>query len=291
MKLEHLRTLVALAEQRSFARAGAAVGLSQSAVSLHLKALEESLGASLLDRAHRPPILTERGQAVVEQARRMLELSDAIAGIAAAESLVGALAVGAVPTALGSALPPALKTLRAAHPHLRIQVQSGLSGDLAARVRAGALDAAITTGPARPIRGLRQREIGREPLVVIAPADAPEIGDAALLAAYPFIWFNRQTWAGAEIERLLAARELEVAEEMEVDSLEAIVAMVGQGLGVGIVPQRLGAPPFPPTLKAVPFGDPPTARTLALLERRVSPKRRLTDALYAELRQLAGSSC
>lgn len=288
MKLEHLRTLVALAEHRTFADAGAAVGLSQSAVSLHVKALEESLGTPLLDRSHRPPVLNERGQALVEQARRMLQLCDEIAGIASADSLVGSLSIGAVPTALGSILPPALKALRTAHPHLKIQVQSGLSGELATRLRAGMIDAALTTGPGRPVAGLKLREIGREPLVVIAPAEAPQTRDAELLAAYPFIWFNRQTWAGSEIERLLAARAIEVAEEMEVDSLEAIVAMVGQGLGVAIVPQRLAAPPFPPDLKAVPFGDPPATRTLAFLERRANPKRRLTDAFYGELRQLAG---
>lgn len=287
MKLEHLRTIVALAERRTFADAGAAVGLSQSAVSLHVKGLEESLGTELLDRTHRPPVLNERGEALVEQARRMLQLCDEIAGLAGETGLVGSLAIGAVPTALASVLPPALQALRRAHPRLRIQVTSDLSGELAARVRAGGLDCAIATGPTRPIAGLRQREIGREPLVVIAPADAPEDGDAALLAAYPFIWFNRKTWAGAEIARLLAARDIEVAEEMEVDSLEAIVAMVGQGLGVAIVPQRLGAPPFPPSLKAVPFGDPPATRTLALLERRGNPKTRLTDALYRELRRQA----
>jgi DNA-binding transcriptional LysR family regulator len=286
MKLEHLRTLVAVAEQRSFAAAGTAVGLSPSAVSLHVKALEDRLGAQLLDRGQRPPVLNERGQALVEQARRMLALADEMAGLARDDALAGAIAVAAVPTALGSVLPPALADLRRQHPQLRIQVRSGLSAELAAAVSAGQVDAALVTAPGRPVSGLRLRPVVQEPLVVIAPADAPQDDDAGLIAAHPFVWFNRQTWAGRQIERLLAERGLEVGEEMEVDSLEGIAALVQSGLGVSVVPQRAAGPALPAGLKAVPFGRPQATRTLAMLERRASPKARLTEALYTALRNI-----
>jgi molybdate transport repressor ModE-like protein len=65
MNLRQLKTLVELAETGSFSAAGRAVGLSHSAVSLHVKALEEELNVQLVDRSRRPPTLTNRGLALV----------------------------------------------------------------------------------------------------------------------------------------------------------------------------------------------------------------------------------
>ena len=73
---------------------------------------------------------------------------------------------------------------------------------------------------------------------------------------------------------------------MEVDSLEAIEALVAHGLGVSVVPERSGAP-LPETLRCLPFGDPQAARHLALIERDSNPKARLAAALHAQLVEVA----
>ncbi len=66
MDLRHLKTSIAIAEHGSFAAAADAVGLTQSAVSLHVKALEETLHTKLFDRTTRPPRLNDGGRALVE---------------------------------------------------------------------------------------------------------------------------------------------------------------------------------------------------------------------------------
>jgi DNA-binding transcriptional LysR family regulator len=182
MNLRQLRTLVAIAEQGSFTAAGNAVGLSHSAISLHVKALEEELGIALADRTQRPPRLTARGIALVEQARRMAALEDEIRALGSDEALAGSLAVGVVPTAMVHLLPPALARLRALHPKLAIRVRTGLSSELAQAVRGAELDVAVVTRPDIPPEGLGLHEIAREPLVVIAPANATEATDADLIA-------------------------------------------------------------------------------------------------------------
>jgi DNA-binding transcriptional LysR family regulator len=73
---------------------------------------------------------------------------------------------------------------------------------------------------------------------------------------------------------------------MEVDSLEAIEALVAHGLGVSVVPERPGAP-LPPTLRRLPFGNPQAARHLALIERDSNPKARLAAALHTQLVEVA----
>jgi len=286
MNLRQLRTLVAIAEQGSFTAAGNAVGLSHSAISLHVKALEQELGVSLVDRARRPPRLTARGAALVEQARRMAALVDEIRALGSDEVLAGSLAVGVVPTEMVHLLPPALARLRALHPKLAIRVRTGLSSELAEAVRMAELDVAVATRPDIAPEGLALHQIAREPLVVIAPGDTTEETDAELIAAHPFIWFSRKTWAGQQIERLLHARGLRPSEAMEVDSLEAIEALVAHGLGVSVVPERSGAP-LPPTLRCLPFGNPQAARHLALIERDSNPKARLAAALHTQLVEVA----
>ncbi len=101
MSLRALRTLQAIARHGSFAGAGKAVGLTQSAVSLQVKALEEEFGAPLFDRSRRLPVLTEAGRIVVARSAEVLALYDDIAAALGDErSLAGRLRVGAVQTAL-----------------------------------------------------------------------------------------------------------------------------------------------------------------------------------------------
>jgi DNA-binding transcriptional LysR family regulator len=240
------------------------------------------LGIPLVDRSQRPPRLTPRGVALVEQARRMAALEDEIRALGSDQALAGSLAVGVVPTEMVHLLPPALARLRALHPKLAIRVRTGLSSELAQMVRGAELDVAVATRPEIAPEGLAMHEIAREPLVVIAPGDAVGQTDADLIATHPFIWFSRKTWAGQQIERLLQARGLHPTETMEVDSLEAIESLVAHGLGVSVVPERPGAP-LAATLCRLPFGNPQAARHLALIERDSNPKARLAAALHAEL--------
>ena len=281
MDLRRLRTLVAIADAPSFTAAGEHAGLSHSAVSLHVRDLEAELGVPLVDRRRRPPRLTERGLAVVEQARRMLDIAEDIRALGAERTLVGALSVGIVPSAMAGIAPPALARLRAQHPRLRVSIRTGLSGDLAVLVRAGTLDAALLSTPEPALPGLNAREASREPLQVIAPADADGADPASWLARYPFIWFSRATWAGQQIERHLARLGHAVDAAMEVDSLEAVEALVRAGLGVSVIPLRRGATRH--GLRAAPLSDPPLWRHLSLIERPGHRRARFADALFNAL--------
>ena len=289
MNLRFLKTLVTISEQPTFSAAGETLGLSHSAISLHIKAVEQQLNTTLVDRSRRPLVLTDRGIAVVEHARRMFDIYDEILSLSSSESLVGSLKVGVVPTAQINLLPPALAQLRAAHPQLRIKLTTGLSAELAQHVRNWEIDVAIVTEPEEPIEGLRTRVVCREPYFVIAPPSGKGKTDIELLMSHPFIWFNPKTWAGRQIQHKLNRRKIFVREVIEANSLEAIESLVQHGLGAAIVPKRACAPPFANDLRVVPFGEPQEARTLAMVERSRNPRARLADALLKQLRSLAES--
>lgn len=283
MNIRQLKTFIAIAQTGTFTAAGEAVGLSHSAVSLHVKALEAELGVDLIDRSRRPPVLTDRGLALVDCARRMVDLMDEMAALGSEAGLIGSISAGVVPSAIADLMPPALAKMRELHPKLKVRIHSGLSGELAALVRSGELDVAISTAPERALDGVEVRTIVAEPLYVIAPADQPEMPVEQLLSSLPFIWFSRKTWAGQQIERLMLNEGIVVREDMEVDSLVAITSLVSHGLGVSVVPHHPRAPPLPPGIRRLPFGDPQHTRRLALLERPKNPKRPLADALLAAL--------
>lgn len=287
MELRQLKTLVAISDFGTFAAAADAIGLTQSAVSLQIKGLEQEIGTEIFDRRHRPPLLNDKGRTLVEQARKVLELCDDIARQGADVPLEGVLAFGAVPTTVASILPPALAMMRARHPKLHIRVTSGLSAELAAATRSGELDAAIVAEPTRLADGLIANRITREPLLVIASPDVQGETDKELLEATSFIQFSRRAWTGQLIDRCLTDRGIEVRRGMEIDSLEAIARMVGFGLGVSIVPLPRTASAMLDNLKWLPFGDPPLHRTLVMIERQASPQSQLVEALTEVLKQVS----
>ncbi|PCH72439.1 MAG: hypothetical protein COC12_06155 [Rhodobacteraceae bacterium] len=283
MNLHFLRTIVAISQYPTFVAAGQALGLSHSAVSVHVKALEQELQIVLVDRKRRPPVLTDKGIALVEHAKRIMEITDEIKALASEKTLIGSLTLGVVPSSLINLVPPALANLRRSHPRLHLQIKADLSQELTQQVRNRDIDAAIVTAPAGPLEGLRVQRICLEPINILAPASAPESTARALLSAHPFLWFNRRTWAGQQIERYLLDQKIHVRPVLEVDSLEAIEALVRNGIGVSIAPQRACAPPYPGDLKVLPLGNPQIQRELVLIDRTNNPRTRLTDALLQEL--------
>ncbi|WP_333983565.1 LysR substrate-binding domain-containing protein [Ectopseudomonas khazarica] len=291
MSLRALRTLVAIAQHGSFARAAEAVHLTQSAVSLHVRSLEEEFNAPLFDRSKRLAVLTEAGHLAVERAREILSLYDSIAAeLGDGSELRGRLKLGVIQTALAGVLPRALAALSRQHPQLRVNVTSGMSAELATRLDAGELDAAVTTEPVKPFPySLVSTPLYQEGFWIIAPAGLDGSDPRRLLQEQPFIRFDRRAWAGRIIERELRRQRLRVQTSMELDSHTAIIQMVASGLGVAIMPLSVHDLDNLRDLIRLPFAEPQLTRQVVLLERRDRPAGRLAGALAETIRTQAGA--
>ncbi|MCY9848989.1 LysR substrate-binding domain-containing protein [Pectobacterium jejuense] len=290
MSLKALRTLVAIAQYGSFARAAEAVCLTQSAVSLHVRSLEEDFKVSLFDRSRRIPVLTEAGHRAVEQAHDILAQYDGIAAeLGEGGELAGRLRIGAIQTALAGVLPAALSALRHAHPRLRVLVNSGMSAELAIRIDAGELDAAVTTEPVKPYpTGLVSTPLYQEGFWIVAPSALASLDARQLLQDHPFIRFDRRAWAGRTIDRELRRQRLRVQTDMELDSQDAIMQMVTSGLGVAVIPLSEREVSRLDNLLCIPFGEPQQQRRVVLLEREDRPATRLATALTEAIRTQSG---
>lgn len=289
MSLRAFRTFQAIARHGSFARAGDAVGLTQSAVSLQVKALEAEFRVQLFDRSHRLPILTEAGKIVLARAEEILALYDQIAvALADEQTLAGRLRLGAVQTALFGVLPDALAALTRDHPRLRVHLAAGVSADLSLQVATGDLDAAVTTQPVGPHPAeLVWTPLYHDRLWLIAPAGHQGRPAHDLFAELPFIRFDQRAWAGRLIERELRRLRITARDEMVLDSPDIVVRMVEKGLGIAVVPlddRQVAAL----SVTCLPFGEPQVRRGVVLMEPRARPKARLTAELAQAIRAQHG---
>lgn len=288
MEIKSLRTLLAVVNHQSFVKAGEAVGLTRSAVSLQIKALEQQFGITLFDRHTRPPILTADGLKFVQQARQLVDMWQVMEGIETHAATPGQISIGAVQTVVAGILPYGLKLFRTRYPEVQIKLVGGVAQEFEATLRRGELDAAVMpqSNPFHP--GLVWQPFCEEPLVVVAPKRLPGDTDAALLATSPLIRFRRVAWGlGRIIDQELERRGIPTEAHLEIDTIEGILSLVANGLGVAILPVRRMPKPFPPNVKTVPFGDPPLTRTLGVLQRENNPRQAFVQNLFESLSEAA----
>lgn len=288
MDLRKLATLVAVAEHGTFSRAAQAVNLTQSAVSQQMSELENQLRLPLFDRDTRPPRLTRVGRAYVETARAILDAHALFLERHSRVEVSGSLTVGAVRSALSAGLPEALHALKVNHPRLSLRlVGSGrLTSELTREVRAGRLDAALVVGPPTEDRDLLWKSYAVERFYVIAPPGTPGLTDVEVLSSAPYLRFVPILPGEREIDAVLARKGLKLVPEMEIDTFEAIVLMVGAGLGAGIVPGLYVPRARVQSMRVLPFGDRTLTRELGILTRRHDKKADLIDLLHATLERV-----
>ncbi len=238
-----LRTFLAVARLGSFAAAGDEVGLTAAAVGLRMRALERDLNRALFDRGARAVVLNTAGRQVVPQVERMIAEYEALGAGAAGEdqALAGTVVMGALVSALMGAFADALWAIRQEHPRLEVKLFAGQSGAFAEKVLRGELDAAVVMQSPRPLpSSVVWTRLYGEPMVLIVPRRPHFLmpqDPIAVLREAPFIRFDRETWTGLLVKRVLRRTGVTVSEGMELNSVEAIVALVRQGFGVSIVPR------------------------------------------------------
>ena len=282
-----LQTFLSAARLGSFAAAGQEVGLTAAAVGLQVRALEAELGCTLFDRSARAVVLNSDGRRRLDAVKDIVDRYQALhAGRAGGNELSGTLVMGALVSALMGAFADALWSLRRLHPGLEVTLFAGLSADFALRVEHGELDAAVVTqAPTRLPAALAWTPLYSEPMVLIVPT-RPHFTLAPtpmqILTQGPFLRFDRHTWTGHLVNEALAQSRAQVTEGMELNSVEAIVALVRQGFGVSIVPQLANVQwQRDKALRVVPLPRVSVQRHVGLLERRQHGRERLTAAIKA----------
>src|SRR5436190_13572511 len=170
MTLTELRYVVALAQERHFGRAAQKCFVTQPTLSLALAKLEDELGAKRFERNKTEVLATGRGEAIVGQARRVLDEVGKIQHMARGgqDQLAGALRLGAIPTIGPYLLPDLIPLLRKRAPAMPLVIEENLTGNLAPMLREGELDCVLIALPFA-LPGVTTRVLYEEPFSIVVP--------------------------------------------------------------------------------------------------------------------------
>ncbi|EDZ41726.1 MAG TPA: LysR family transcriptional regulator [Rhodobacteraceae bacterium] len=284
MTIRRLRTLIAIADKKTFSAAADVVHVTHAAISQQMQSLESDLAIALFDRSTRTPELTPDGHKVVLKARNLVEEYDNLVPMALGDGgLDRNITLGAIRTTLTGLTPKAMSILKSKFPELRLRIRPGLTGALFVDIERAVLDAAIVIKPNLVPSGLTFRELAKEPMQLITSMDETELDPLKLLRSRPFIRYDRNTVVGTLIDNWLSSKRIQVSEAMELDSPEAIASMVHAGLGVSIVPDLAVKPVDAVAVRRIGLGAGAPYRTLGLIHRQNEVKKRAINELFSAL--------
>ncbi|KAF1023994.1 MAG: HTH-type transcriptional activator CmpR [Paracidovorax wautersii] len=286
--INYLQTLAAVARYGTFVAAGDRLGLTQSAVSIQMRRLEETLGIQLFDRSRRTAVLTEEGRRALGHAEKIVELfGQMVQGVDDA-NLTGALRAGAITTELIGNVVGVMAAFRARFPNVEVHLTPGASTELLAMVEKQQIDCALIVKPAYPLEGaLHWRPLRQEPFVLIAPPRETRRDAAWLLANRPFIRYDRRSHGGSLVERFLKRKKYAPREAIETDSIEAIGLLVARGLGISILPRTAALQVMGARVQEIGLGVDTFYREIGLVERTDNPRAALNGELWLALQQAA----
>ncbi|MDD0974989.1 LysR family transcriptional regulator [Pseudomonas fontis] len=289
MTVKQIRAFWAVAQSLSFAVACERLHLSQSALSLTIKTLEESLGGRLFSRTTRNVTLTPEGEALLPLARRLIaDWDNAEDELRQRFTLQrGRVTVAAMPSFAGNLLPPILKVFRTRYPKLNVTVNDVINEQVLEMVRDRQVELGVAFEP------LQSASVAFTPLyldrfVAVVPADSPLVGcadvDWRTLLEHPFITLQRPSTVRVLLEEHLQARQQKMHVEFESHQLATVGRMVASGLGVSAVPalcarqmRELGA-------CCIPLND-PVERAIGVLSKPGHELSAAAQALFDVLQE------
>ncbi len=268
MELRQLRYFVAVAEAGNISRAAKKIFLTQPALSRQIQALEDELGQRLLERQAHSIRLTRAGEALLSDARELLEHADQVRERARAAGEGPQLSVGYAPSLAAGLLSAAVETFTQTHARARVELRDLSTNEMLAGLEDGTLDVIVTVGEGTARRGLQWTPLVRASWQLAVPRPHPlatrprvtpvEVAREPLLVFcqrdYPEYWELVGGWLRRHHQQFRIAGEY--------DGVNSLMAAVEAGLGVAMVTIRAGRH-VPERVRLRPLSDPPEPLCIA----------------------------
>lgn len=241
MNIKQVRAFLAVAQTMSFASAATQLHLSQPALSLSIKSLEDNLGGKLLTRTTRHIALTPEGEALVPLARRLLaqweNAEDEMKQRFALQ--LGKIAIASMPSFAASMLPRAIRNYHVSYPNIQVAIHDVLSDVVVEMVRNNQVELGISFEPTNVLE-LSFYPLYEDRFIAILPKNHPletqqTISWQALLE-YDFITLQRPSSVRTMIESTLSNAGIELNVAFDAHQLATVGRMVSEGMGVAVVP-------------------------------------------------------
>ncbi|GAB6043251.1 DNA-binding transcriptional regulator OxyR [Endothiovibrio diazotrophicus] len=295
MNLRELEYLVAVAELKHFRKAAERCFVSQPTLSGQLKKLEEELGVMLVERDNRNVRLTSAGEAIAEQARRVLTEARAIRELAEVHSqpMAGKLRVGLIPTIAPYLCPHIMSPLKRAYPQLELLLVEEQTHVLLKRLDEGEMDLAILALLDGMEEEYTANHLYHEAFVLAVPREHPLAGKreakrSDLDHQKVLMLADGHCLRDQALDVCFSAGAVEDG-SFQATSLETLRHMVGAGSGITLMPRLavehghtdLGGP-----VAYLPFEEPPPTREIVLLHRRRFARQEAAEQLAETIREV-----
>lgn len=275
LTLKQLRYFDAVARTGHFGQAAAECAISQPALSMQIKELEQSVGIVLFERTHRQVRLTGFGQVFWDRAQTILRSVEELSDLARASRgpMSGRLRLGVIPTVAPYLLPQLIGHVSKQYPDLDLYLRESITPRLIQDLTEGRLDAAIVALPVSEA-SLEEVALFSENFVLVrsrSEADLPvpskeNLRDMRLLLLEEGHCFRDQALSFCE---MTAQKPKEM---LEGSTLSTLVQMVGAGMGVTLIPDMAVTIETRSAPVAVSrFSDPQPSRTIGMVWRRRTP--------------------
>ena len=278
LTLRQLRYFDALARHCHFGRAAEACAISQPALSMQIKEMEEALGGVLIERGARQVGLTNFGEEAAQHIRDILRSVDELGDFARAsqDRLVGRLRIGMIPTVAPYLLPAVIGNLARTHPELDIHVRETLTRKLIEELAEGRLDAAIVALPVSE-PSLAEAALFAENFLLVRPGEdegtpvpsGEALREMRLLLLEEGHCFRDQALAFCKM------RSSPPREVLDASSLSTLVQMVSAGIGVTLIPEiAVAVETRSASVSVARFRNPQPSRTIGMVWRKTNPLAR-----------------
>ena len=285
MTLTELQYIVIVAQERHFGRAAERASVTQPALSLAVKKLEEELGTAIFERRRKRIELTSLGEQIVHQAQRVIEEADHVKILAAqgTDQLNGRLRFGVIATVGPYILPDLVPLLTARAPKMPLELEENLTQNLVGMLKSGKLDVIMIALPFQE-PGILTSALYDEPFLAVVPAghpwqkkkllDSSQLLTEKVLLPHAGHCFRQQV--------LDACPELSRSdtEGWQGNSLETIRQMVVSGLAITVLPCSAVTPKHRnKRLVAIKMADPSPGRRIGLAWRRGFTRPQVIDVI------------
>jgi len=296
MTLKQMRYFEALARLGHFGRAADVCAITQPALSMQIKELEEALGSPLFERTPRQISLTGFGEVFALRVRGILRSVDELEDLARSSrnQLAGRLRIGVIPTVAPYLLPTIIRNLARLYPGLELNLRETVTPKLLQELIEGRLDTAIVALPVSE-NSLTETALFAENFVLVRPAEDADkpVPNRESLREMRLLLLEEGHCFRDQALSFCNAPSARPRELLDGSSLATLVQMVGAGIGVTLIPEMA----VPVETRSAPvstvrFSDPQPSRTIGMIWRKTSPLakqllqisdvvRQSADALYA----------
>src|SRR6201991_2666808 len=278
LTMRQLRYFDALARHGHFGRAADACSISQPALSMQIKEMEEALGGLLLERSARQVTLTRFGEELAGRVREILRSVDELGDFARAsrDRFAGRLRVGMIPTIAPYLLPKITKNLNRLHPELDIRVRETMTPRLIQELTEGRLDTAILALPVSE-PSLTEVALFEENFLLVRPGqdEGTPVPSREMLREMRLLLLEEGHCFRDQALSFCNLQSAPPREMLDASSLSTLVQMVGAGIGVTLIPEMAvtvetrSAP-----VSVARFKNPQPSRMIGMVWRRSSPLAR-----------------